>query len=108
MHLVFAVLEQPVSTLEAVNTSGLHSGLQRVQLLKPELPVPTLPPDTHSLDIRAPNVLVPSQETTYWCYIMELPTAFARHHIVMVCAGRGIPTASKMPCLESCPQSVRA
>ncbi|XP_055988646.1 dopamine beta-hydroxylase [Sorex fumeus] len=83
VHLVFATLEQPVHSLEAINTSGLHAGLQRVQLLKPDLPVPTLPPDTHSLDVRAPNVLIPAQETTYWCYITELPAAFPRHHIVM-------------------------
>ncbi|XP_004613476.2 dopamine beta-hydroxylase [Sorex araneus] len=83
VHLVFATLEQPVRSLEAINTSGLHAGLQRVQLLKPDLPAPALPPDTRSLDVRAPDVLIPAQETTYWCYVTELPAAFPRHHIVM-------------------------
>ncbi|XP_004849647.1 dopamine beta-hydroxylase [Heterocephalus glaber] len=83
VHLVYGILEQPFSSLEAINTSGLQTGLQRVQLLKPELPVPTMPADTRTMEIRAPDVLIPAQETTYWCYISELPQGFPRHHIVM-------------------------
>lgn len=83
--MVYGILEQPFPSLEAINTSGLQTGLQRVQLLKPEIPVPKVPADTRTMEIRAPDVLIPGQETTYWCYISELPQGFARHHIVMVC-----------------------
>nr|KAF6483919.1 dopamine beta-hydroxylase [Rousettus aegyptiacus] len=83
VHLVYGILEQPFPSLEAINTSALQTGLQRVQLLKPDIAVPPLPPDTRTMEVRAPDVLVPSQETTYWCYVTELPGGFSRHHIVM-------------------------
>ncbi|XP_076991937.1 LOW QUALITY PROTEIN: dopamine beta-hydroxylase [Tamandua tetradactyla] len=83
VHLVYGLLEQPFPSLEAINTSRLCTGLQRVQLLKPDLPVPALPPDLHTMEIHAPDVLISSQETTYWCYIAELPEGFSQHHIVM-------------------------
>ena len=85
VHLVYGLLEEPLRSLEAINTSGLHTGLQRVQLLKPNISQPALPADTRTMEIRAPDVLIPGQETTYWCYISELPAGFSRHHIVMVC-----------------------
>ncbi|KAM7092085.1 dopamine beta-hydroxylase [Molossus nigricans] len=83
VHLVYGVLEQPFSSLEAINTSGLQTGLQRVQLLKPNISTPELPADVLTMEIRAPNVVIPGQETTYWCYMTELPEGFSRHHIVM-------------------------
>lgn len=89
VHLVYGILEQPFPSLEAINTSALQTGLQRVQLLKPDIAVPPLPPDTRTMEVRAPDVLVPSQETTYWCYVTELPGGFSRHHIVMVRGGPG-------------------
>uniref|UniRef100_I3NFC1 Dopamine beta-hydroxylase n=2 Tax=Ictidomys tridecemlineatus TaxID=43179 RepID=I3NFC1_ICTTR len=83
VHLVYGILEEPFQSLEAINISSLHTGLQRVQLLKPEVPTPAVPADTRTMEIRAPDVLIPSEETTYWCYITELPQGFPRHHIVM-------------------------
>ncbi|XP_024418171.2 dopamine beta-hydroxylase [Desmodus rotundus] len=83
VHLVYGLLERPFLSLEAINASGLRTGLQRVQLLKPDVPVPALPADTRTMEIHAPDVLVPGQETTYWCYMTELPEGFSRHHIVM-------------------------
>ncbi|XP_070451030.1 dopamine beta-hydroxylase isoform X1 [Equus przewalskii] len=83
VHLVYGILEEPFWSLEAINTSALHTGLQRVQLLKPNVSVPALPADMRTMEVRAPDVLVPGQETTYWCYITELPDGFPRHHIVM-------------------------
>ncbi|XP_069862840.1 dopamine beta-hydroxylase [Dipodomys merriami] len=83
VHLVYGILEEPFQSLEAINTSGLQTGLQRVQLLKAEVRTPAMPPDTHTMEIRAPDVLIPGQETTYWCYITELPPGFSRHHIIM-------------------------
>nr|XP_017517844.2 dopamine beta-hydroxylase [Manis javanica] len=83
VHLVYGILDEPLRLLEAINTSSLKTGLQRVQLLKPDISVPALPSDLHTMEIRAPDVLIPGQETTYWCYITELPDGFSRHHIVM-------------------------
>uniref|UniRef100_A0A8C9KFG6 Dopamine beta-hydroxylase n=1 Tax=Panthera tigris altaica TaxID=74533 RepID=A0A8C9KFG6_PANTA len=123
VHLVYGVLEEPFRTLEAVNTSGLQTGLQRVQLLKPSIPIPALPADTHTMEIRTPDILIPDQPTTYWCHITELPDGFSRHHIVMVPGGggggrrahggrprRGPSGQSLCPCpgqLPSCPHLVR-
>ncbi|XP_032757751.1 dopamine beta-hydroxylase [Rattus rattus] len=83
VHLVYGILEEPFQSLEAINTSGLHTGLQRVQLLKSEVSTPAMPADVQTMDIRAPDVLIPSTETTYWCYITELPLHFPRRHIIM-------------------------
>uniref|UniRef100_A0A8C5QVA4 Dopamine beta-hydroxylase n=1 Tax=Leptobrachium leishanense TaxID=445787 RepID=A0A8C5QVA4_9ANUR len=85
VHLVYAVLENPFTSISDINVSAIRNkGLQRVQLLKPEREhLPTLPPDVRSLVVQAPDVLVPNQETTYWCYISELPKNFTKHHIVM-------------------------
>uniref|UniRef100_A0A4W2F7M9 Dopamine beta-hydroxylase n=1 Tax=Bos indicus x Bos taurus TaxID=30522 RepID=A0A4W2F7M9_BOBOX len=83
VHLVYGFLEEPLRSLEAINTSSLRTGLQRVQLLKPSIPQPALPADTRTMEIRAPDVLIPGQQTTYWCYVTELPDGFPRHHIVM-------------------------
>ncbi|KAJ6619009.1 hypothetical protein lerEdw1_014923 [Lerista edwardsae] len=83
VHLIYGILEAPVPSLHAVNVSALRwKGLQRVQLLKPKISVPEMPSDTMTMEIRAPNVEVPDQETTYWCYITELPDGFAKHHII--------------------------
>ncbi|XP_003941430.1 dopamine beta-hydroxylase [Saimiri boliviensis] len=83
VHLVYGILEKPFQSLEAINTSGLRMGLQRVQLLKPDIPTPKLPSDTYTMEIHTPNILIPSQETTYWCHVKELPKNFSRHHIIM-------------------------
>lgn len=84
MHLIYGILEKPVHSLQAINVSALHGGLQRVQLLKPNISIPQLPRDMKSMEITAPDVVIPSQETTYWCYMAELPEGFPKHHIIMV------------------------
>ncbi|XP_077821097.1 dopamine beta-hydroxylase isoform X3 [Macaca mulatta] len=82
VHLVYGILEEPFRSLEAINSSGLRTGLQRVQLLKPNITFPATPSDTYTMDIHAPDIQIPNQVTTYWCYIHELPEGFPRHHIV--------------------------
>ncbi|KAM9324234.1 dopamine beta-hydroxylase [Gastrophryne carolinensis] len=83
VHLVYALLENPFQSLSAINVSTLPHGLQRVQLLKPEIHTPRLADDIITMDILSPNVVIPNKETTYWCYITELPLHFPKHHIVM-------------------------
>ncbi|KFQ99299.1 Dopamine beta-hydroxylase, partial [Opisthocomus hoazin] len=83
VHLIYGILEKPVPSLQAINISAIHRGLQRVQLLKPNITVPELPSDMKTMEITAPDIVIPSQETTYWCYMAELPDGFPKHHIVM-------------------------
>ncbi|KFV76170.1 Dopamine beta-hydroxylase, partial [Struthio camelus australis] len=83
VHLIYGILEKPVHSLHAINTSAIPRGLQRVQLLKPNISVPELPSDMKTMEITAPDVVIPSQETTYWCYMAELPKSFPKHHIIM-------------------------
>uniref|UniRef100_A0A4W3IY33 Dopamine beta-hydroxylase n=1 Tax=Callorhinchus milii TaxID=7868 RepID=A0A4W3IY33_CALMI len=83
VHLLYGFLESPVPSLAALNLGAVGVGVQRVQLLKAEMPKPHLPPDVKQLEILAPNVNIPEQETTYWCYISQLPRHFPKHHIVM-------------------------
>lgn len=94
---MYGILEQPFSSLGAINTSGLQTGLQRVQLLKPNISAPALPADTLTMEIRAPDIVIPGQETTYWCYMTELPEGFSRHHIVMVRGGPGLGSGPGSP-----------
>lgn len=90
VHLVYGVLEKPFGSLEAINTSGLQKGLQRVQLLKPDISVPALPADRRTMDIQVHNFLIPSKKTTYWCHLTKLPQDFPQHHIVMVPGGQRV------------------
>uniref|UniRef100_A0A8C4UEV0 Dopamine beta-hydroxylase n=1 Tax=Falco tinnunculus TaxID=100819 RepID=A0A8C4UEV0_FALTI len=83
VHLIYGILAKPVHSLQAINISAIHRGLQRVQLLKPNITIPELPSDMKTMEITAPDIVIPSQETTYWCYMTELPDSFPKHHIVM-------------------------
>uniref|UniRef100_A0A8V1AHW8 Dopamine beta-hydroxylase n=3 Tax=Gallus gallus TaxID=9031 RepID=A0A8V1AHW8_CHICK len=83
VHLIYGILENPVHSLHAINISTMYRGLQRVQLLKPDITIPVLPRDVKIMEITTPSIVIPSQETTYWCYIRELPDNFTKHHIIM-------------------------
>ncbi|XP_020493768.2 dopamine beta-hydroxylase [Labrus bergylta] len=83
VHIFYGLLDQPLTSLEHLNLSRIHTGVQRVLMLRPDTLSPTLPPDVETLDVVAPNVIIPSQETTYWCFILELPENMPKNHIVM-------------------------
>ncbi|GCC18955.1 hypothetical protein chiPu_0020934 [Chiloscyllium punctatum] len=83
VHLLYRFLNHPIASLQSIDLKELAGGLQRVQLLKPMIQTPTLPSDIKILEVLAPNVTIPDQETTYWCYITKLPRDFPAHHIVM-------------------------
>uniref|UniRef100_A0A3Q3EEH7 Dopamine beta-hydroxylase n=1 Tax=Labrus bergylta TaxID=56723 RepID=A0A3Q3EEH7_9LABR len=83
VHIFYGLLDQPLTSLEHLNLSRIHTGLQRVLMLRPDTLSPTLPPGVETLDVVAPNVIIPSQETTYWCFILELPENMPKNHIVM-------------------------
>ena len=63
----------------------LHIGLQRVQLIKSQLPDPELPEDAWKFTMHVDNVKVPAVETTYWCKVKKLPAMKNKHHIIRVC-----------------------
>lgn len=83
VHFIYGFLDKQLASLEHLNLSRIETGLQRVVLLRPDTPPPTLPPDISTLDVRSPNVTIPSQETTYWCFIQKLPENMPKNHIVM-------------------------
>uniref|UniRef100_A0A8C3A4L1 Dopamine beta-hydroxylase n=1 Tax=Cyclopterus lumpus TaxID=8103 RepID=A0A8C3A4L1_CYCLU len=83
VHIFYGLLEEPLPSLDQLNLSRIHTGLQRVLMLRPDTPSPTLPPDVQTLDVVAPNVVIPNQETTYWCFIQALPENMPKNHIVM-------------------------
>ncbi|XP_030623764.1 dopamine beta-hydroxylase [Chanos chanos] len=83
VHLIYAVLERPIHSVQQLNLSLLHPGVQRVLLLQPDTPPPPLPRDVRTMEILAPSVTIPTQETTYWCHIYELPPDMPKNHIVM-------------------------
>ncbi|TRY74120.1 hypothetical protein DNTS_026669 [Danionella cerebrum] len=83
VHIIYAILEQPIRSLQDLNISRLQPGVQRVLLLRPDTPSPPLPRDVRSLEVLAPDVIIPTQETTYWCHIYELPPNMPKNHIVM-------------------------
>lgn len=84
VHVIYGLLDQPLASLEQLNLSRIHTGIQRVLMLRPDTPSPTLPPDVETLDVVAPNVIIPNEETTYWCFIQKLPENMPKNHIVMV------------------------
>ncbi|XP_061590282.1 dopamine beta-hydroxylase [Cololabis saira] len=82
VHIIYGYLDQPLGSLEELNLSSIHTGVQRVLLLRPDTPSPTLPPDVQTLAVVAPDVTIPSQETTYWCHTQKLPENMTKNHIV--------------------------
>ncbi|XP_043914795.1 dopamine beta-hydroxylase [Protopterus annectens] len=82
VHIVYGFLDHPTDSVQGINISSIPRGMQRVQLLKTNISIPELPMDVKTIEIVAPNVTIPGQETTYWCYITELPQNFRKHHIV--------------------------
>ncbi|XP_069788258.1 dopamine beta-hydroxylase isoform X2 [Narcine bancroftii] len=83
VHLLYGFLEKPTPSVETIDMRSVARGIQRVQLLKPNIQTPELPSNVKVLEILAPNVTIPDQETTYWCHISHLPHDFPAHHIVM-------------------------
>ncbi|KAI1904793.1 hypothetical protein AGOR_G00009340 [Albula goreensis] len=83
VHLIYGVLDKPLTSLQQLNLTNIQTGLQRVLLLRPSTPALQLPKDVQTLEVLAPSVTIPAQETTYWCYIHPLPPDTPKNHIVM-------------------------
>ncbi|KAK3087538.1 hypothetical protein FSP39_007304 [Pinctada imbricata] len=79
-HIIFMVGNEDSPVKLSLDVKDV--GLQRVQLLKPDIPPPRLPSDVWSFEIRAPAIEVPATDTTYWWYTTKLPILSRKHHIV--------------------------
>ncbi|XP_061071604.1 dopamine beta-hydroxylase [Conger conger] len=83
VHLIYGILDKPLTSLQQLNRSLVRSGVQRVLLLRPAVPSVSLPKDVRTLEVLAPSVTIPEQETTYWCHVYQLPRDLPKNHIVM-------------------------
>ncbi|CAL8387230.1 unnamed protein product [Boreogadus saida] len=83
VHIIYGLLDRPIASLDRLNLSLIQTGMQRVLMLRPDGPAPSLPPDAQTLEVLAPNVTIPGKETTYWCSVQQLPLNMPRNHIVM-------------------------
>ncbi|KAK3791493.1 hypothetical protein RRG08_055517 [Elysia crispata] len=64
------------------SVTSLRHGVQKAQILKPEVVQPPFPDDTWTFEVRAPKISVPASETTYWWHTTRLPDIPQRHHII--------------------------
>lgn len=76
----------PLYAVEGLLVSQARAkGMQRVQLLKPEIPQVRLPDKVSKVDVLADKVNVPAEETLYWCHMMKIPLDLTlKHHIIRV------------------------
>lgn len=81
-HIVYFLSPGRPGGVIGTRLSREHNGLQRVQLLKPQLPEVTPPGDVWTFDVTAPAVRVPSSDTTYWMYVTRLPHLTSKHHVI--------------------------
>ncbi|XP_076089940.1 dopamine beta-hydroxylase-like [Mytilus galloprovincialis] len=65
-----------------INTLQYKKGLQRVQILKPDIPDVKIPKDTTFIDVTNQEITVPSTDTTYWWYLTKLPDFKRKYHII--------------------------
>ncbi|XP_063846627.1 dopamine beta-hydroxylase-like isoform X1 [Scylla paramamosain] len=82
-HVVWSWGAGPLYRLSGVLAKGDHTGLVRVELLKPALPPATQGDDTQVLEVRSQKVRVPAEETTYWCTVERLPDSFSEKQHVL-------------------------
>ncbi|KAI1289348.1 Dopamine beta-hydroxylase [Halotydeus destructor] len=82
-HVVYATGHGPIKRAEGLNLVNFEHGFIRTRLLKNVNPVPEMPFDTRMVQVTSVNVQVPSDETTYWCSLHQLPPEMdTKHHII--------------------------
>ena len=69
--------------IEGLKPSSRRTGFQRTRLLKPPTHLPPPPADVRPLIITHSKVVVPAEETTYWCRVTRLPRHFQQKHHVL-------------------------
>ncbi|BFZ20585.1 hypothetical protein BsWGS_23624 [Bradybaena similaris] len=81
-HVIFVESDSPSGLPFGSDVTRLRHGVQRSQILKPEVPSLELPEDTWTFDVRMPAIIVPGEETTYWWETVILPDLKTPHHII--------------------------
>ncbi|XP_052224126.1 dopamine beta-hydroxylase-like [Dreissena polymorpha] len=81
-HITYLMGEGRINDVIRIDVTKDVHGLQRVQLLKPEIRRAVMPENTWSFEITAPQVVVPDTQTTYWWHVAQLPVMNRKHHIV--------------------------
>nr|BAT68975.1 tyramine beta-hydroxylase [Ambigolimax valentianus] len=81
-HVIFVESQTSSSPPFGTDITQVLHGVQRTQILKPDLPRPTFPPDTWTFEVVAPQIEVPAEETTYWWQTAMLPDIASPHHII--------------------------
>ncbi|XP_015783011.1 dopamine beta-hydroxylase-like [Tetranychus urticae] len=82
-HIIYAEGPGPIKHAYGLNLYKVKHGFQRLQLLKSTEKVPDLPADVRIIDVTNDNVVIPDDETTYWCKLVKFPEDIKRkHHIV--------------------------
>ncbi|ESO05950.1 hypothetical protein HELRODRAFT_64253, partial [Helobdella robusta] len=81
-HLVYFNHKGPISSLDRINLMEEKVIVQRVQLLKSQIPDAPKPTDVRELVVHVDQVPVPLDETTYWCTVKKLPNFVDKHHII--------------------------
>ncbi|KAI1716514.1 DOMON domain-containing protein [Ditylenchus destructor] len=82
-NILLAIGQKPMGNL---NQSDVFYQMKYTQLLQEfvEDSVPVETPYAKTLDIRAKNIKVPAERTTYWCQSVELDSSVkhSKHHII--------------------------
>uniref|UniRef100_T1IHN5 DOMON domain-containing protein n=1 Tax=Strigamia maritima TaxID=126957 RepID=T1IHN5_STRMM len=81
-HIIYAMGEGALSSIDGIKLNQKKHGFQRTELLKNKNPVPLLPKDAKTLTFLNDKVHVPASETTYWCSLHKMPLLPNKHHIV--------------------------
>uniref|UniRef100_T1IHN6 DOMON domain-containing protein n=1 Tax=Strigamia maritima TaxID=126957 RepID=T1IHN6_STRMM len=81
-HVVYAMGEGPLTSIEGIKLTQNKHGFQRTQLLKNKIPIPPLPEDVKTITLVNDKIRVPAIETTYWWSIHKIPPLSNKHHIV--------------------------
>ncbi|XP_050695852.1 dopamine beta-hydroxylase-like [Eriocheir sinensis] len=82
-HVVWSWGTGPLYRLSGVLAAGDQTGLVRVELLKPSLPLAPEDDEAQVLEVRSQKVKVPAEETVYWCTVERLPDVFAEKRHVL-------------------------
>eukprot|EP00095_Tigriopus_kingsejongensis_P009488 maker-scaffold661_size154698-snap-gene-0.21 protein:Tk09488 transcript:maker-scaffold661_size154698-snap-gene-0.21-mRNA-1 annotation:"tyramine beta-hydroxylase-like" len=80
-HIIWAHGLGPMQNLRDITLDSAKSGMVRTRLLKvPD--VPELPIDDQTIDFTH-EILIPSDDTTYWCSVHRLPDELIeKHHVI--------------------------
>ncbi|KAK2157257.1 hypothetical protein LSH36_194g01003 [Paralvinella palmiformis] len=81
-HMIFLTTPGISGDIENLDLSNVKVGVQRVQIIKSQLPDSEIPDDTQEFVMHVDKVQIPEDETTYWMAVRKLPDLKEKHHII--------------------------